>query len=167
MPIDLQLKIFDSLVTPILLYGCEVIGFGKNDNLEKIHLQFMKRILNVRISTPNFYIYGELGRYPLDVTIKCRILCFWSRLFTTNKLSSKVYCLMYNLYLNGNTGLKWIENIKNIFDEIGMSFIFSNQIQVNVNWIKTHVKYRLQDQFMQKWRSQIAESSRGAFLHYF
>jgi hypothetical protein len=29
IPIDLQLKLFDSLVTPILLYSAEVFGFWK------------------------------------------------------------------------------------------------------------------------------------------
>ena len=33
--IDLQLKLFDSLVTPILLYSAEVWGFENNGNIEK------------------------------------------------------------------------------------------------------------------------------------
>jgi hypothetical protein len=37
------LKIFDALVAPILLYGSEVLGFEKNDNIEKVHLQFLKK----------------------------------------------------------------------------------------------------------------------------
>jgi hypothetical protein len=32
-------KIVDTLVSPVLLYACEVIGFDKNDNIEKVHLQ--------------------------------------------------------------------------------------------------------------------------------
>jgi len=32
---------FDTLVSPILLYACEVIEFDKNDNIEKVHLQFL------------------------------------------------------------------------------------------------------------------------------
>jgi hypothetical protein len=48
----------------------------------KVHLQFLKRILGVRVTTPNCLVYGELGRYPLDINIKCRMLCFWSRLIT-------------------------------------------------------------------------------------
>jgi hypothetical protein len=64
IPIDLQWKIFDALVAPILLYGSEVLGFEKNDNIEKVHLQFLKKNLGVRITTPNFLVYGELGRYP-------------------------------------------------------------------------------------------------------
>jgi hypothetical protein len=67
LPIDLQLKIFDSLVAPILLYESEILGIGKNDNIEKVHLQFLKRILNVRATTPNCLVYGELGRYLLDI----------------------------------------------------------------------------------------------------
>ena len=51
LPIDLQLKIFDSLVAPILLYESEILGIGKNDNIEKVHL-FLKRILNVSAATP-------------------------------------------------------------------------------------------------------------------
>jgi hypothetical protein len=50
--LDLQLKIFDTLVSPILLYACEVIVFDKNDNIEKVHLQFLKNILRVRTTTP-------------------------------------------------------------------------------------------------------------------
>jgi hypothetical protein len=47
LPIDLQLKIFDSLVAPILSYGSEVWGVGKNDNIENVHLQFLKRISGI------------------------------------------------------------------------------------------------------------------------
>jgi hypothetical protein len=46
----------------------ESSGFEKNNNIEKVHLQFLKKNLGVRITTPNFLVYGELGRYPLIVT---------------------------------------------------------------------------------------------------
>jgi hypothetical protein len=39
----------------------EVWGVGKNDNIEKVHLQFLKRILGVRVTTPNCLVYGELA----------------------------------------------------------------------------------------------------------
>lgn len=167
LPIDLQLKIFDSLVAPILLYGSEVWGVGKNDNIEKVHLQFLKRILGVRVTTPNCLVYGELGRYPLDINIKCRMLCFWSRLMTTEKLSSKIYKLLFKLYANENSQTLYVKNIQTILDNIGLSFIFRNQIPVNIIWIKTHVKQILIDQFIQNWRSEIGNSSRGHFYSLF
>ena len=63
IPTDLQLKFFDSLVTPILLYSTEVWGFENKGNIEKMHLQFCKKILKVRKGTPNFTVYGELGGF--------------------------------------------------------------------------------------------------------
>ena len=35
LPIDLQFDLFKKLVKPILLYGCEVWGFGNIDVLEE------------------------------------------------------------------------------------------------------------------------------------
>ena len=35
LPIDLQIKLFDSLVLPILLYGSEIWGYENHENFEK------------------------------------------------------------------------------------------------------------------------------------
>jgi hypothetical protein len=37
IPVDLQLKLFDSIEEPILLYGSEVWGFENNIDIERIH----------------------------------------------------------------------------------------------------------------------------------
>lgn len=54
MSIDCKLDIFDKIVKPILLYGCEVWGFGNIALVEKLHLKFCKNILNLKSSTPNY-----------------------------------------------------------------------------------------------------------------
>ena len=56
-----QLKLFDSVVVPILLYGCEVCGFSNVNLIEKLHLRFCKIILNVKKSAPSNMVYSELG----------------------------------------------------------------------------------------------------------
>lgn len=163
IPIDLQLKIFDTLVRPILLYGCEVIGYEKNDNIEKVHLQFLKKILKVRATTPSHLVYGELGRFPLIVDIKCRILCFWNSLVGSNKLSAKFALLQYNLNKNGLLDTKWIKFVKSTFNEVGLTFIFSDYLHVSSLWLKTHAKQILKDQFVQKWYAELTNTSRGQF----
>ena len=47
LPTDIMLKLFDSCVEPILLYGCEVWGYENVDILEKVHTQFCKFIFGV------------------------------------------------------------------------------------------------------------------------
>jgi hypothetical protein len=63
IPIDLQLKMFDSMIEPILLYGSEVWGYENLKVIEQIQLKFCKRILKVRNTTPH------IPRYEYVATI--------------------------------------------------------------------------------------------------
>ena len=54
IPIDLQFKLLDTLILPILTYGSEIWGYENTKQLEKLHLEFCRNILGVRTTTPNF-----------------------------------------------------------------------------------------------------------------
>jgi len=56
IPVDLQLKLFDSIVLPILTYSCEVWGFENCAEIEQVHLRFCKKILKVRQTTSNYMV---------------------------------------------------------------------------------------------------------------
>ena len=93
LPIDLQLELFDSLIMPILLYGCEIWGFENITMIEKIHLKYVKYILGLKQSTPTCMVLGETGRYPLSILIKCRMISYWSKLLCQKE--SKLTNIMY------------------------------------------------------------------------
>ena len=76
LPIDLQIKLFDNMILPILTFGCEIFGYEKIDILEGVHLEFLRKLARLRKSTPKFMIYAEFGRYPLSIIIKQRMLNF-------------------------------------------------------------------------------------------
>ena len=59
VPIQCQLDLFDKIIKPILLYGCEVWGFSKNEIIERVHLRFCKLLLNFKTPTPSYMVYGE------------------------------------------------------------------------------------------------------------
>ena len=106
------------MVKPILLYGCEIWGFGNNDVLEKVHLKFCKMILNLKTSTPNYMIYGELGRYPVEIDIKIRIISFWAKIICgkQSKISYIMYSLSHHLYSQLNFDIKWIKILETILN---------------------------------------------------
>ena len=58
LPIDLTIELFMKLVKPILLYGCEIWGFGNIDVLERVQLKFIKH--TQKISSSNIGLI-ELG----------------------------------------------------------------------------------------------------------
>ena len=68
----IKCKLFDTLVKPILCYGCEVWSIVANksdiDKLGLIQIGFLKRLLGVQIQTTNLHVHAEFGRYPLQLS---------------------------------------------------------------------------------------------------
>ena len=91
-------------------------------------------------------VYGELGRFPIEIRVKLRMVSFWGRLLNNeNKLSSTLYRLMLSLKVKNNVNFKWINFVESIFNDTGMSFIFSNQFAV---FDKTYLSTILRDHFV-------------------
>ena len=54
-------------------------------------------------------VYGELGRYPLEIMVKLRMVSSWTKLAQSeNKLSSNLYRLMLQIHQSVNHDFKWI-----------------------------------------------------------
>lgn len=88
IPIQIWLKILDSVIEPIALYGSEVWGplanqdFTKWDKhqIETLHTELCKSILRTQRKTPNNACRAELGRYPLIIKIQKRAFKFYNHL---------------------------------------------------------------------------------------
>lgn len=162
LPIDCQLKLFDNTILPILTYGCEIWGFGDLSMIDKVQTDFFKHILHVKNSTPHIMLYGELGRFPVSLIIKRRMLNFWYKLVsdTGNKLSTFMYKTMLNDVASGFCSYNWLTCVKEILDSIGLSYLWNGQYVVNGIWLSKYVQYILESQFKQQWISSIQDSSK-------
>jgi hypothetical protein len=67
----------------------------------------------------------------------------------------------FDLFCKTSCNKSWLSCIKNIFDICGHSNIWNEQIFFHINWLKFTVERRLKDQYIQKWQSDIRESSKG------
>lgn len=85
----LAIKLFHQFITPILLYGAEVWGLcGRAKVLkslealpaDKVHLSFCKFVLGINKKASNLATRGELGAYPLYITVAKTLLKYWKRL---------------------------------------------------------------------------------------
>ena len=80
------LELFDKMISPILLYNCEIWGTGclpknhKNNDLfdmqvltkqlpEILQIKFLKMILRVRTNTTSLGVLTETGRYPMIIRL--------------------------------------------------------------------------------------------------
>ena len=91
-------------------------------------------------------VYGELGRYPLIINVKVRMISFLGKLFNfqNSKLSAKL------LYVLRNYKNPWCTFVKSILNEYGLSSVWQES-SINIPWLKSKVYKILSDQFKQAW----------------
>ena len=78
--------------------------------VEPLCNQYLKLLLHVRQLTPQYTLYGELGRFTVDITVKLRMIIYWNRLITgkQSKLTQLVYKLLLKDVHNNVYNHKWI-----------------------------------------------------------
>ena len=160
LPIDLTIDLFDKTVLPVLTYGCELWGFAISDIVKKLQLKFYKLVLKLKQSTPSYMVFGETGTYPVDISIKTRLLCFWFKLVTNvndDKLTSVVYRCLLNLFVWNVHQCPYLLFVERTLNELGLSNLWLNQggQNISVEWFKEKVKVCLKDQFLQTYYSHV------------
>ena len=117
-------QLFDAFVGSILNYSSEVWGYTKSKEIQRVHLKFCKRILNIRMNSCSIGVYGELARYPLYIQRYYRIIKYWCTLRqANNSIVIKLYDSGLADCLLGHTN--WVSNVKTLIDDYGFSNVFT------------------------------------------
>ena len=153
---SLLCHLFDSLISPIANYGCEVWGHVKADDLEIVHRRFCKFALGVPNTATNLAVYGELGRVPLEIKRRSAIIKYWLRIvsdWNTPVLLKEAYLMQTE------SGSDWLSYIKQTLDNLGFSNIWSNPSSVPKGPFLAELEQRCRDQYVQTWHSQLASTT--------
>ena len=98
-------------------------------------------------------------KYILNVKNAPHISALWrTRLDKASKLSHRLYSVLYNNFNNNQYDFPWLQNVKSILDEVGMSNIWTYQHPQNSIWLSKTVYQKLQDQYKQSWSAALNES---------
>jgi len=143
----ISLHLFDSLVQPILLYGSDVWGVREKcyGFIEKVHLQFLRMMLGVKMGTCKTMLYGDCGRMPVSKYATVNALKYWKRLcsLSDDLIVKQVYNSLLNLH---NIGFHtWVTDINRLLNEYTLSHLWQEEI-VNVN-IKQHILQSYKDEW--------------------
>lgn len=144
------------MISPIVNYGCEVWGFHKAPDIERVHMKFLKQALQVRQQTTNATIHGEFGRVPLIIIRKVRILRYWFKIIKTpDSIMYKLYNMRDN---NGNYTCTRSSNVKKLLDDTGNSYLWNNMSVTNEQ-IENVIRC-IYDQYLQQWFSDLRNLSK-------
>lgn len=137
------LKLFDTMVQPILTYGCEIWGcFGwtkqsyraisnyimnQKQSFEKLHIKVCKNSLGLNYKCPDISARSELGRYPIMGTIVKHIFSYWQHVLNSestllNNGSSSLLndALKVNIQLDRTGHTSYYTRIKNLLDVLNI-----------------------------------------------
>ena len=159
------LKLFDSMISPILLYGCELwepylnqdIDKWDANPIEKVHTQFIKRILGVNRSTTNILVRGDLGRHSLQS--KCIIKNIRYIKYIKQKEQRYTVKQAYDYEMSqsekriniNSSGKKFNENLNNLLErEINIYTIPENKLRSYIDTV-----------FHNNWNEKINNSTKA------
>ena len=158
LPPDIHIDLFEKMISPILLYGCEVWGYSNLEPLEVFYRSFIKRVLGIGKSTANCIIYGEVGKYPLAYRVFKRMISFWIKISEgkSSKLSSIMYKLIFKLHINNSYHSPWLMCIKKILCNSGNPYFWYEQELLSPKvFMKNVVALQLEKQYLQEWEFEV------------
>ena len=166
LPIDLQFELFDRVVLPAMLNGCEIWGYKNLDSIEKVHLKFCKHVLKLKSATSNAMVYGETGRFSMEYYVKKRMINFWSKIVCgdKNKLSFIIYDLCKQTYDRGLPSTDWFHSIVSLMSSCGI-----HNLPVTIDEVKAVTKQihkSLKLEFVNKWEGNINEPNSKCSILY-
>ena len=166
----LAIKIFESIVSPILLYNSEVWGaYIKNDQkkwdnstTEKTHLRFCKLYLGVGKKASNMASRAELGKFPLQITIYKRLFKYITHInsLPETAIAKQAFLISKDLYLNNKTcfyknAMDILKHYKCQRQIVDLESISAQSLNPIIDSVK--------QSFVTLWKNQIEHSSKLYF----
>ena len=61
-----KVRLFDSMILPILCYGSELWGFHKAVDIERVHTKFLKQLLSFKVILYSYLILKKMNERITD-----------------------------------------------------------------------------------------------------
>lgn len=169
LPMSRQMffKIFDTKISPILLYGSEIWGLEFMNSIEQVHTYACKRFMNVSLKACNLAVMGDCARYPMFILASKRCVKYWIKILNMNndRYVKKCYFLLKNMDENGHKN--WVTTLRlNLFKN-GFGYIWEQQMIENPTLFLNEYVNRLKDQYIQEWSDKCNSNGKMEFYcHY-
>ena len=155
----LCLKIFDSLIVPILSYASEIWAteITSTDNcLEGLCMSYYRFILGVSKCTPLEGIRAELGRFPLKINLYMSVIKYWCRL---NSLPGD-HILKQALQENIDINSPWANFILCNLGSYNHMNVFNSLRVTSYAQLNKKLKRKLSSEYLNTWRENMSNDTR-------
>ena len=155
IPFNTACRLFDALVVPVLLYGCEIWGYEKQENIERVQMAFCKFFLGVSKGANNMAILGECGRVPLYVTYHTRCIKYWIEIqeMPSHRYPKQVYTMLEHQHNLGRT--TWATHIRRLLIQYDLEHVWETRQLGNRKKLLAQLQQNIENKFKNTWKEII------------
>ena len=162
-----SLKLFDTMIVPILCYGSEIWGFELAKQIEVVQDRFCKTLLKVPNYTSSISARGECGRLPLCFIYFTRCIKYWLKLIRMEEFRYPKQCYLMLKRLDECNRITWATKVRLLLCRYGFGYVWLSQgVGDTYSFIRIF-KERLKDNLLQEWYSDVNESSKTYYYKSF
>ena len=183
---DVMIQLFDTLVYPIITYGCEVwfpFNQAKTSNLnlpigsdqftdylsskraaENVHVKYCRNLLGIHSKSMKIPVLAELGRFPITLPMISKVIAFWTHI-TESKEESYLKLAYKDLSSGDSHKGTWADFVKNTLHNIGFQHVWNNQCTLSSSRLKYSVLSKLKEEYVTFWRNAKKECTRLSFYN--
>ena len=123
--------------------------------------------MGVQKKTPNDFVYGETGRYPIYISSYVRCIRYWLKLLQMDdrKLPKKAYMMLLGIDSQGKKS--WVSGIREFLHKNGFGYVWMNQGVENVSVFPKVLRERLVDNRRQNGDEHMQNSDRYSLYRTF
>ena len=174
IPFKSALKLFQTLILPILLYNTEnwniisdtflnklnkdnFFSWILNSKTDTTHRKLLKNILGVTKTCPDVAVYGETGEFPLSLKGLRITLNFWYRVTNLPESTLAKKALLENISIRSN----WIKTIEKLIGILDLSDKIENPKKFNIC-----TKNALENGFTEHWKNSLNDPGNSRLQFY-
>lgn len=161
VPVNIMFNLFDAYVLSILNHSCEVWGFLKAEDIERVHRKFCKWLLNVKMTTNTLSLYSELGRFPLYINRYVRIVKHWLKLYgrKSDNCIIDIIVKTQRQELDYNDKIvNWSSKVRDILQNAGFAVVWTFPESVDIDVFIPLFHTRLRDIYILQNGKQVCTS---------
>ena len=153
-------KIFDTKISPVLLYGAEIWGVEKQIAIERVHYYACKRYMCVQTNSCNDAVLGDCGRFPLYIEGVKRSISYWLKplKMRETKYARQCYNMLFHFDQLGYTN--WATSIRKLLYNNGFGYLWELQEVNNEKRFLYALQQTIKDQFLQTWYTEVFSNSK-------
>ena len=179
--VNIILKMYDSLITPISTYGGEIWFPHRSEtkktlNLsdlfkeclstkfhhEQVHSKFCKQTLGVHKKAMLLPVLGELGRFPITLNIICNVITYWLHILDISQ-TSHLRVIYDHIYVHSQDHDPWVSFVKQSLHMLGLNHVWKNQFTFSVRRLRYIISEKLETKYIEYWKEKVNMSSKLKF----